>query len=390
MKIIKTFLLFILISTLSFAQLGDSTLIIAAGEEYKSGWFHNIFFGKHWRDAWITPVKTKILDLQDFANGLTPVKKGGGFQTKSLRFKGNDNQYWKFRSIEKDPSKTLPKDLQNTIANDIVHDQISSSNPYAALVVASILDSLNVLQSKPYLYYLPNVEELGEFRKEFGGTFGFLEVHPKYDEDEGVFFDESDKVKGTLDLFERLEKKKDEYVNSTEYLKVRLIDILIGDWDRHADQWKWARYEDGGKKYWLPIPRDRDQAFSKFDGFFPSIAEYIIPQFNSFGKSFNNIEHLTWNGRFVDQHFLIQLTKVEWDSVTSFVQNKLTDTLIKEAVNKLPPEVYNLCADEISEKIKWRRDNLKELSDEYYRFINTVVDIYGGNKKDYVEINQNK
>ncbi len=388
MKIVITAFLFIFFCTLNFAQSEDSTITIAAGEEYNAGWFHNIFLGKHWRDIWVTPVKTKILDLNKFANGLTPVKKGGGFQTKSLRFKGNDNQYWKFRSIEKDPSKTLPKDLQNTIANDILQDQISSANPYAALAVAPILDSLNVLQSKPYLYYLPDDKKLGEFQREFGGMFGILEIHPKYDEDEDVVFDESDKVKGTLDLFERLEKKKDEYVNSAAYLKARLVDIIIGDWDRHADQWKWARYEVGNKKIWNPIPRDRDQAFSKFDGFFPTLAEYVIPQFNSFEKSFNDVEHVTWNGRFVDQHFLIQLTKAEWDSVTSFVQNKFTDTLIKEAVNKFPPEVYKLCANEINEKMKWRRDNLKKISNDYYKFINTVVDIYGGNKKDYLEINR--
>jgi hypothetical protein len=25
-----------------------------------------------------------------------------------------------------------------------------------------------------------------------------------------------------------------------EYIKARLFDMLIGDWDRHYDQWRWA------------------------------------------------------------------------------------------------------------------------------------------------------
>ncbi|MCB9259137.1 MAG: BamA/TamA family outer membrane protein [Ignavibacteriales bacterium] len=388
MKIFASTIILFFSSVLIFSQNSDSTISVSAGKQYKAGWFYNVFFGKHWRDVWTTSVETKILNLNTFVNGLTPHKKGGGFQTKSLRFKGNDNQYWKFRSIEKDPSKTLPEDLRNTIANDILQDQISSANPYAAFVVAPILDSLKILQSKPYLYYLPDDPKLGDFRNDFGNMFGILEIHPKYDEEEDVEFDNADKVVGTLELFERLEKKKDEYVNSKEYLKARLADIIIGDWDRHADQWKWARYDLGKKKYWHPIPRDRDQAFSKFDGIFPSIAEYVIPQFNSFEKSFNHIEYVTWNGRFVDQHFLIQLTKAEWDSVTNFVINKLTNDLIKEAANKLPKEIYDLSAEEIIGKMKWRRNNLKILSNEYFNFVNTVVDIYGGNKKDIVEINR--
>ncbi|MEO8398647.1 MAG: BamA/TamA family outer membrane protein, partial [Ignavibacteriaceae bacterium] len=332
--------------------------------------------------------QVNVLNVNNFAGGLTPIKKGGGFQTKSLRFKGNDGHYWKFRSIEKDPSKTLPIELRESIADDILQDQISSSNPYAAFVVAPILDTLKILQAKPYLFYLPKVKELNEFKDEFGGTLGILEIHPDVDEKENIFFENADKIEGTLDLFERLEKKEDEHVNSKEYLKARLVDIFLGDWDRHADQWQWARYSDSGKKVWLPIPRDRDQVFAKFDGLLPSIAEYIIPQFNSFKNSYNNIEYLTWNGRFVDQHFLIQLTKDEWDSVTTFVQKKLTDDLIFSAVKKLPQEVYAISFNEIVSKLKSRRDKLIEISNDYYNFINTVVDVYGSNDDDYVEINR--
>ncbi len=379
----------ITINGLCLAQNNESEdyITIKAGAEYKAGWFHNLFFGEHWRKVWTTPVKVKVLDIKNFAGGLTPTKKGGGFQTKSLRFKGNDGHYWKFRSIEKDPSKTLPKELRGSIADDILQDQISSSHPYAAFAVAPILDSLNILQAKPYLYYLPDTEELGEFRNEFGNMLGILEIHPDIEEDENIYFEDADKVEGTLALFERLEKKEDEWVSSNEYLKARLIDIFLGDWDRHADQWKWAKYNSSkNKEIWRPIPRDRDQVFAKFDGIFPRIAEYLVPQFNSFDNSFNDIEYLTWNGRFVDQHFLIQLTKAEWDSITNSVYNKLTNELIYSSVSNLPPEVYSVSSNEIKSTLIKRRDNLKEISDDYYHYINTIVDIYCGKDEDYVEV----
>ena len=393
-NILKTIRMFLIIaalitSTTGYAQSANNNeILISAGSEYEAGWFHNLFLGKHWRDVWTTPLKVNVLDLNKFAGGLVPIKRGGGMQTKSLRFKGNDGHYWKFRSIEKDPSKTLPPELRESIADDILQDQISSSNPYAAFVVAPILDSLKILQAKPYLYYLPDVEELGEFRNDFGGMLGIIEIHPDVEEEENISFDNANKIEGTLDLFERLEKKENEFVNSKEYLKARLVDIFLGDWDRHADQWKWARYDGDDKKVWFPIPRDRDQVFAKFDGLLVRLAEYVIPQFNSFENAYNNIEDLTWNGRFVDQHFLIQLTKAEWDSVTTFVKGKLTDELIISAVKELPEEVYQIAQNEIVTKLLSRRNKLNDISNDYYNFVNTVVDIYGNKDDDYVEINR--
>src|SRR2546425_1710669 len=35
---------------------------------------------------------------------------------------------------------------------------------------------------------------------------------------------------------------------------------------RSPDQWRWARFDEGGVHVWRPIPRDRDQAFSRLDG----------------------------------------------------------------------------------------------------------------------------
>jgi hypothetical protein len=41
---------------------------------------------------------------------------------------------------------------------------------------------------------------------------------------------------------------------------------MIGDWDRHEDQWRWAPEKtEKGKKY-LAVPRDRDQVFYSSDG----------------------------------------------------------------------------------------------------------------------------
>ena len=81
---------------LAFAQTDTTVnyITIVPGAEYEAGWLHEVFFGSHWRDLWTTPLKVEILNLNKFAGGLTPLKKGGGYQTKSLRFIGADGQSW--------------------------------------------------------------------------------------------------------------------------------------------------------------------------------------------------------------------------------------------------------------------------------------------------------
>ena len=361
-------------------------VIITPGPEYEAGKFYIFLFGKHWRDVWTTPIKVEVLDLEKFAGGLTPIKRGGGFQTKSLRLKGNDGHIWKFRSMQKDPSKVLPENLRETFIADVFQDQISSANPMAALVVSPILDAVGVLQSKPYLVYMPNNKILGEFQNEFGGMLGTMEIHPDVDEKENIHFKNAENIKGTLKLFNRLLKKRNEKIDSKEYLKARLVDIFIGDWDRHTDQWKWALYNKNGKKLWEPIPRDRDQAFAKWDGLGPTFAEYFVPQFVHFDYTYPSVKDITWSGRFIDRRHLTEITKPQWDSIAIFVQNKLTDAVIEDAVRHLPPENYSLAADELISKMKSRRDLLKEISNDYYNLINDVVDIYCSNKDDNVKV----
>ncbi|MEE9430584.1 MAG: BamA/TamA family outer membrane protein [Melioribacteraceae bacterium] len=385
--IFSAFLIFFLpISLLSQNDYKKEFIVITPGVEYEAGWLHGFIFGNHWRDVWTTPIKVEILNLEKFAGGLIPIKRGGGFQTKSLRLRGNDGHIWKFRSMEKDPSKVLPENLRKTFVADVFQDQISSANPMAALVVTPILESVGVLQSKPYLVYMPDDESLGEFQNEFGGLLGMMEIHPDVDEKEKIHFEDAEDVKGTLKLFNRLLEKRNEKIDSKEYFKARLVDVFLGDWDRHTDQWKWALYNNDGEKLWKPIPRDRDQAFAKWDGFGPTLAEYFIPQFVHFGETYSSIKDITWSGRFIDRRHLTEVSKPQWDSITIFIQNKLTDEVIENAVNHLPKENYSIAANELITKMKSRRNLLNEISNEYYELINSVADIYCSNKVDLVEV----
>lgn len=382
-------LAFLLTVALASAQSPENkTETRVPGPQYQAGALHKFFFGPHHRDLWTIPIEAPILNLETFAGGLTATKTGGGFQTKSLRFKSGDGREFAFRSLDKDPSKVLPPDLRETIAAGIARDQISSAHPYSALVVPGLAEAIGVLHADPQLVIMPDDARLGEFRKEFAGLLGFIEERPADGPDGEPGFAGSDKIVGTDDLFEELEEDNDDYVDAQAFLKARLLDILVGDWDRHADQWRWARFKKEEKKVWQPIPRDRDQAFVKLDGLLPSFAEqrYVVRQLENYYKSTPDVISLTHSGRHMDRRFLIRLARDDFKAVAEEVASKVTDEVIDAAVRQLPPQVYRVNGEDLAQRLKARRAYLPKAAEQYYKNLAVYPEIVASDKAEYVEV----
>ena len=365
----------------SAAAVGADTVVITPGVRYRTGGLHNLFFGRHYRDLWATPIRVARLDLDRFAGGLRPTRLGGGKQTHSLRFAGADGREYQFRSVDKDPSPLLPEDLRRTVAQRIVQDQISAGHPVAPLVVSPILAAAGVLHSEPRLVVMPDSPALGEYRAEFGGLLGTIEERPS---DEGPGFAGASKIVSTEDLFQRLEKHQVERVDTRAYLAVRLVDLLLGDWDRHQGQWRWARLSDEKAAPWTPIPQDRDQAFSRYDGLLLSLARLSAPQLVEFSPTYPSMVGLTWNARVVDRRLLTGLEWPVWDSIATALQGEITDAVIDDAVQRMPPELRAKTEAWLAGALKHRRDALPKAARDFYRLLSGEADVFGSDKADRV------
>lgn len=364
----------------SLSEATAGTISMVPGIEYEAGWLHRLFAGAHWRDLWTTEFEAEVLDLDCFAGGLTPVKKGGGLQTKNLRLKGNDGKEYKFRSMNKDGARALPRELQESVVADVYQDQISIGNPMAAVVVAPLLDAVGVLNATPRIVVMPDSKRLGAFRGEFANVLGMIEEHPK----DG--FGGADKIVDGFEIFEELRDDAEERIDQREYLKARLMDLLLGDRDRHADQLRWAGCKSGGSRIWRPIPRDRDFAFARYDGIFPSAAGLFAHSVVGFGESYPSILELTWIGRHLDRRFLNALEKPVWDSLTAFIAQKLTDSVILNALRMMPPPMYEKAGERMFRMLQARRNTLDEAANEFYELVSDVVDVHGSNKAERVTI----
>ncbi|MBC8042714.1 MAG: hypothetical protein IAF08_04640, partial [Rhizobacter sp.] len=219
----------------SRAAVRSKTATVVAGAEYEASWLKQLFLGAHWRNLWTTPVQAEVLDLRTFAGGLVPTERGGGSQSKSLRFKGADGKEYKLRSLDKSANLTLlPKDLQESVAADVLQDQVCTSNPLSVLVAAPLVRAAGILSAQPQVVVIADSAGLGAF-PEFWNMPATLEQNPTAEKDDNNSFGGADKISSSYKFFDKLDEDNDNRVQTTDFLKARLIDLFIGDWDRHID-----------------------------------------------------------------------------------------------------------------------------------------------------------
>ncbi len=348
--------------------------------------FYRFLFGNGYRDLWTTSIEAELLDLRAYAGGLTPTGTGKGMQSLGLRFIGKNGRPYTFRPIKKTLLEILPEYMHDTFFESIVEDQLKSAFPTAPLMIPVLLDALDVLHSTPKICVIPDDPLLGEYRKLFAGKLGTIEEWPNEGSNHTPGFAGATEILSTDELRQSLKTDPSQGVDAQKFLIARLFDLLIGDWDRHSGQWRWANVGQGTSKTWVPIPEDRDQAFAKYDGFLIDLMRQVAPQLTKFGSKFSSILGMTWNGRTVDRQFLVGLSRSDWDQAVRFVQTRLNDSVIDDALQLLPPSHYELVAQETAATLKIRREKLPIIAEKFYRHLAGEVDITATDTSEEVEV----
>ena len=362
---------------------GTDSVTAIPGETYGASGAHRFLFGDLNRELWTIPITVEVLDLTTEGGGLRPTRISGGKQTLGLHLDGNDGRPYQFRSIVKNAARALPPWLRFSPATDVAQDQMAAQFPLGAMLTAELLEAAGILVAKPRLVVMPDDPRLGEYRELFAGRMGWIEERPDELEGDRPGFRGSSKVTGTEEMYERLDEDPRHYVNAEAYLEARLIDMLVGDWDRHQDQWRWASFEEGdGRVRWDPIPRDRDWAFSRIDGLLPSWMGLYSPQFQGFGREYPSAFSLHWNGQFVDRRLLSGLSRDAYERQAEELQRELSDEVLRAAIGVLPPGYRETRGDDLLANLQNRRDELPRIGRDYYELLARWVDVHTSNSDD--------
>ncbi len=378
-------------------QIGDTinASIYTEEETNKSG-FYKSLIGDFYRDVYSTKIKAPVLFLDTLEGNLEPLKEGGGMQSRSLRFIGEDKHEFTIRALRKSATRFLQattikdhyiKDyLENTIAQRYALDLFTSAHPYARYSLKHINDLLDIYAGKPQIFYIPKQKALGLNNDEYGDELYMFEAHVGDENKEFERFGSPEDIISTTDLLEELRESKDAVPDEKAFIKNRLVDMLIGDWDRHFDQWRWAEHsQEDGKKLYKPIPRDRDFAFPNYDGFIPDLVKLGIPLVRKMETYDDNVDNVKWfnlSGYPLDQRLLKTSDLDDWMEQVNFIQSQLTDEEIDIAFEALPDAAKDESVENIKASLKARRDNLGDIAERYYKYLQEFQVLTGTEEDD--------
>ncbi len=378
----------------------EKSASIYTEEETRKSGFHKFIWGDRYRKYYSTKVKVPTVDLDTLFGGLTPVRKGGGNQSKSLRLKDKNGAQYVMRALRKQAVQYLQATVfadqyiegqfDDTVAENLLLDVFTGSHPYAPFAIGALADGAGVYHTNPVLYYVPKQNTLGYFNTEFGDELYMIEEHTSEGHSDQASFGYQDKLRGTDDMMKRLHKDEDIVIDEASYIRARLFDMLIGDWDRHQDQWRWIEFEEDGKKIYRPMPRDRDQAFSIMaDGVLLGTSVKLIPAarlLRKYSEDLVDVKGVNVEPYPLDMELIQQSGKDVWDEQVAFIQKGVTDEVIEKAFLNFPEEVRDETLEKVKNTLKARRANLQKISDRYFGLVNKFAVVKGTNKDDWFEI----
>ncbi|UMQ41117.1 metallophosphoesterase [Chryseobacterium sp. Y16C] len=355
----------------------------------QKGPIYRWLWGEHYRKYYGIPIEAPTANISTLDGGYTPFREGGGNQSNSLRLKAQDGQEFVMRGVKKSAVRflnnmafkksTFGNELNNTFPDKFLLDFYTTNHPFTPFSVGNLAEKLDIPHSNPRLYYIPKQQALGEYNQSYGDEMYMIEERFSSDAKTLASLDNAKDILSTDDVLKNLNKNYKYSIDKESYIRARIFDMLIGDWDRHSDQWKWAEYENGDKVIYKPIPRDRDQAFSKYDGAAFKIIMNIpaIRHMKTFKEDIKNVKWMNMEPYPLDLIFLKGATQEDWISQAKYIQEHLTDKNIDEAFTNIPKEVQDETLADIQRKLKSRKTKLQDYAVQYYNVLQEKVPLAG-------------
>ncbi|QQL49080.1 metallophosphoesterase [Mucilaginibacter ginkgonis] len=343
----------------------DSIIVKARPDFDRVNPLHRKIYGENYRKEWAAAVKLPVIKISTFKGGLTPVRLGSVHQTSSLLLKDASGKEWILSSIEKYPEITLPQQRRETFAKSWFSDALSAQHPYAAMVVPVLARAVKVAHTNPVIGYVSPDRRLSFYEPDFAGKICVIEeANP------------GNRSDNTGVMMKQLDRNDNNRVDTLEFLRARLLDWFIGDWNQQQDQWRWVNRSQGNFKYYSALPRDRDQTFFVNQGIIPNAAsaKWMSPYLKGYTTDKDYIKDFYFNGHELDSRFLSGIDLATWDATAKLFAANLTDSVLEAALRRLPLAAYNIRHKTLLKQMQYRRDHLVAEADKYYSFFNRVVD----------------
>lgn len=351
---------------------------------------YNWMWGKHYRKLYYKPVRVESVTLNSLYGGLSFVRQVP--ELYGLLFNDKQKQFYLLKPLGTASSflesgffKTVydPKSFKNTYLGDFLEEAYTIEHPYLFMVSDKLAKIANLNSGNTSIYHISKDVVCSDTIAD--GTSIQDKLVSIYELPDL----QSNEIIADIDtLLNRLHDGGRYKINREKYIRARLFDMLIGDWNKIPENWAWIASTKTDTIVYDPMVLDRSQAFTKVDGvFFRELLNMLGLNFiTGYDNKLKNVSKFNSLGYAQDVALTIGSNKQEWLEQADELQRLFTDSLIDVAFERLPHEMQDNELFGIKEKLKERRKYLDEWAADYYRALQKTPVITGTNGEDRIII----
>lgn len=352
---------------------------------------YNSLWGKHYRNLYSIPVRVRPLDPDTLRGEMRFTQPADQFHGLFLEDKERNLYMLKplggsTSFIESDFFRTMYRksDFRDTYMDTFIRDAYTMINPYTFITSSYLAEKAGLPTPRFRLFYLPpgsvqdTIADGSRIQDKIVTIIDIPDMNMRSN------------IKTTPEVLDLLLEDKRNHVNQDVYIRTRLFDMLVGDWNKIPENWTWLAEDTGDGIEFTPVVIDRNHAFTRADGFlFRQLLNILTLGFiTDYNKKYKNIKNFNKLGYALDVAVTAQSNEEEWLKEARYLQRIFTKPLIEEAFQQLPDSIRGEEIDMLKESLVTRRDHLEELAGRYYRILQQTPVITGSRKDDLIHIDR--
>jgi len=374
-------------SNASTYQTGDSlvTKSIYPREMGQKSDFYNRLWGEHYRNLYCVPVRVPTLTLNKFKGGVDVFTEANNF--RGLVVEDKQQQLYLIRLLGGSTSFLESKffqeiynlqDFKDTYLDSFIGDAYTLINPYTFLAADYMAARISLNTSPSQIYYMSETEAQDTI------TGGWKLADRLVSVSELPEVNTQANVMLTEEMMEKVKSSSLWQINQVQYIRARLFDILIGDWNKIPENWNWEANKEDERLLFTPIVIDRNHAFTKVDGlFFQQMLNVLGLDFIvDYDAELKSLAKSTSLGFPLDMALVGGCDESVWLEEAAYIQGKITDDVLDKALAQLPAEIASLETGELREKLIQRKALLPEIARKYVQLLEKTPVIAGTEEND--------
>lgn len=357
-------ILFVLMPGLLYSQSQDwvRKSIYPQADSGKSK-IYNWMWGRHYRLLYTIPIRVPSATIETLGGGMDIVGQAEGFHGLLLENKrkqlyllkplGGSTSFLESKFFREIYNKT---DFKNTYLDEFLGDAYTIINPYTFLVADYLAKSAGLSFSPSRIYYIPShmrkdtVADGSDIQDRLVNLINVPDINLRSN------------LYTTEDFLDSLQVSKNYMADQNLYIRERIFDMWIGDWNKTNENWEWQSHTVNDSVIYTPIVIDRNHAFTKVDGvLFKQMLKMLSLDFicnydSLILKDTKKINKLAFA---LDMAVAGRSDESVWIRQAQEIRKQMTDSLIDSAFTYLPEGVKHDEIELIKRKLKRRRLELE-------------------------------